>query len=230
MTLRMQFMGALAALALAAPAGAATQLFATSYDMLNGDGQAHGGNFNYWDVNYTGAGARTTDGAALSGGLGDLTDGVVATDFWFNLENNAGTGPYVGWYGAAGVRAPTITFNFAGPVAIDTIRIQLDNSGIGGVYAPTQILVDGIARAFTGPAPGTIGSVDLTGLGLNGASHTVQFIQAFDQNAWVFTSEVSFFGDSLGGVPEPASWALLIGGFALTGAALRRRRRIAAFR
>ena len=28
-----------------------------------------------------------------------------------------------------------------------------------------------------------------------------------------------------GGVPEPASWALMIGGFGLAGATLRRRRR-----
>ncbi|MBO9574457.1 MAG: CHRD domain-containing protein [Sphingobium sp.] len=29
-------------------------------------------------------------------------------------------------------------------------------------------------------------------------------------------------------VPEPASWSLMIGGFALSGAALRRRHRVAA--
>ena len=32
----------------------------------------------------------------------------------------------------------------------------------------------------------------------------------------------------VGGVPEPANWALLIGGFALTGAAVRRRKAHAA--
>jgi PEP-CTERM motif len=34
--------------------------------------------------------------------------------------------------------------------------------------------------------------------------------------------------DTAGGVPEPASWALMIGGFGLAGAALRRRRTAAA--
>jgi hypothetical protein len=35
------------------------------------------------------------------------------------------------------------------------------------------------------------------------------------------------FSDSAGAVPEPESWALLVAGFALTGAALRRRSRLA---
>ncbi len=38
---------------------------------------------------------------------------------------------------------------------------------------------------------------------------------------------VRVLGDVGGGVPEPASWALLIAGFGLTGAAMRRRRNAA---
>jgi len=214
-----------AAAALAASPAAAAQLFATSYSMPNGDGTAHGGSFNYWDLAYSGSGMTNVDGAALSGGLGDLTDGVVASDFWFNTESLAGTGPYVGWYGASGVRAPLITFNFAGPVALDSIFIHIDNSGSGGVFAPEAILVNGVARTFTAPALGSIGTVELSGLGLTGSSHSVQFIQAFDQNAWVFASEVSFFGRAAdGGIPEPSTWAMLILGFGGAGVALRRRR------
>jgi len=210
-----------AALALAAPASAATQVFATSYDTPNGDGQAHSGSFNYWDKNYSGAGATTTDGAPLTGGLGDLTDGVVASDFWFNVENSAGTGPYVGWRGDVGVNDPTVTFHFSGGPSIDTILIHMDNSHAGGVGAPAQILIDGIVHPYAAPAVGSIGTVAFNGLGLTGNTHTVQFIQD-PTFVWTFVSEVSFFGGA--GVPEPATWAMMIAGFGLAGATLRRRR------
>jgi hypothetical protein len=38
----------------------------------------------------------------------------------------------------------------------------------------------------------------------------------------------AFKNDGAGGVPEPASWALMIGGFGLAGAALRRRKMVTA--
>jgi hypothetical protein len=86
----------LALVCVAAPARAA-QIFASSYAMPNGYGTATGGNFNYWDLNYTGSGSTNVDGAPLSGGLGDLTDGIIASGRWNTVENGAGTGPYVGW-------------------------------------------------------------------------------------------------------------------------------------
>lgn len=38
-----------------------------SYSMPNGDGQASGGSYNYWDRLWTGLSSTTTDGAAPSG-------------------------------------------------------------------------------------------------------------------------------------------------------------------
>ena len=205
-----------------ATSAAAMPIAVTSYAMPNGDGQASGGSFNYWDLNYSGAGATNVDGAALSGGVGDLTDGVVASDFWFNVENGAGTGPYVGWY-APHTLNPLLTFNFAGNPTITSISIHIDNGGAGGVFSPSAILIDGISTAFTSPALGTIGFVNFTGLSLTGGSHTIEF-QQLNGATWVFVSEVSFAG----GVPEPASWAMLITGFGLAGTALRRRRALTA--
>lgn len=213
---------ALAATALAAamPSGAAPVL-STSYDMPNGGGQASGGSYNYWDLNYSGSGSTITDGAPLSGGSGDLTDGVIANNTWNNVENNAGTGPYVGWYssGLGGQLDPTVTFHFAGSPTITSINIHMDNSGIGGVLAPQTIFVDGVNTAFVAPGGG-FGWATLSGLNLTGNTHTIQFNQY--PGYWAFISEVTFDGTA---VPEPAAWAMLVAGFGFVGAAQRRANR-----
>jgi len=217
--------GAGASLLVLAGAAHAATLVVTSYDGPNGDGQALGGSYNYWDGSYDGAGSTSTDGAPLSGGTGDLTDGVIAGGSWSAVENGAGTGPYVGWYAPTGVKNPLITFNFADEVVLTGLRIHLDNSGNGGVFAPVEIRVNGVAHSFTPPAAGSIGWVDLVGIDDIGTSHSVQFIQT--DGGWAFVSEVEFSG-RVNAVPEPASWAMMIGGLGLAGAALRRRRTVAA--
>lgn len=205
------------ALGMATPVMAAP-LAVTRYDMVNGGGASTGGSLNYWDRNYTGSGCTTCDYAPLSGGVGDLTDGVVATNIWYPVENLAGTGPYVGWwdYHAAG---PIVTFFFAGSPVVDSIAIHLDNSHFGGVYAPVAIKIDGQSYAFTAPTFGTAGWVNFTGLALTGGQHSLQFIQA--PNTYTFVSEVSFTGSA---VPEPQQWALLCLGFAGLGGMMRRQR------
>jgi hypothetical protein len=208
-------LAAIAGCALAAAPAAAVQLFATSYAMNNGNS----GSYSYWDASYNGSGCVTCDGAALSGGLGDLTDGVAASDVWYNVEGaNSGYGPYVGWLSNS-TPNPTVTFSFGGAPTINSIRIHLDNSNAGGVSGPAQILVDGVGQSYALPASGTAGWVDLTGLSLTGGNHSVQLINS---NSWVFASEFEFFGFA-GGVPEPAAWTMMLGGFGLLGAASRRR-------
>jgi PEP-CTERM motif len=195
----------------------AAQVFATSYDTPNGSGQASGGSFNYWDLNYTGAGATNVDGSALTGGLGDLTDGVIAPDFWFNVESGAGTGPWVGWLNST-TSNPLLTFNFAGSPSINQVTFHIDDSGSGGVFAPSGILIDGLGTSYVnGGVTNSLLTVSLTGLNLTGGSHTIQFL---DSPNWIFVSEIQFFG----AVPEPASWALMIAGFGLVGSAMRRRK------
>jgi len=209
--------------ALVAGPAAASGIPVASYDMNNGGGQASGGSFNYWDRFYNGTGATTTDGAPLSGGVGDLTDGIVPTNFWFTVENLAGTGPYVGWYSAMPRQSnPVVQFNFSLEWTVEQIRVHVDNSLSGGVVQPLAYLVNGNAWAFTPLSQGTFGWITLTGAPVTGSSVSLTFLNQTDPH-WIFVSEVELIGTHGDPIPEPASGALLLLGLGMLGGAARRR-------
>jgi hypothetical protein len=182
-------------------AGAAL-VIPTSYSMVNGNGIASDGMLNYWDRFYSGTGSSTTDNAPLSGGLGDLTDGILAAGNWFSVENVAGEGPYVGWVNLN----PTITFHFASLADINTVRIHLDDAdGAGGVSVPASVLING----FTFPLTDPVGSepffaeFDIAHL----PPATALTIQLNASNDWVFASEFEF--STIASTPEPSSFVLM---------------------
>ncbi|NUM35115.1 MAG: PEP-CTERM sorting domain-containing protein [Candidatus Brocadiae bacterium] len=172
------------------------------YNMQNGET----GSYLYWDETYTGSGNKSASLSWLTGGLGDLTNGVLATNNWNVDEAQVGSGPYVGWYSIT----PVITFHFAGPVSINKIRIHADHSnGSGGVSLPGSIQVAASGFDQTFAVTNTTGDyaprwIDLQGFLLNNIQSLS--ITIYDGAAqWVFISEVAFEGT----VPEPASWMIL---------------------
>ena len=189
----------------------AAQVMPINYDMLNGNT----GSYNYWDESYSGAGCLTCDNAPLTGGLGDLTDGIAAPDNWFVVEAPQGPGPYVGW-----TLEPLITFKFAAPHDFDRVRVHFDDAnGAGGVSAPRGVVINGIAYPMTDP----IGSAPFWAVFDVNALAPTNTLQITVQrgNLWVFASEVEFYtaGNE---VPEPAT--LLLVGLGLSAIARRRRR------
>ena len=212
---------AMIALAAGVAAAHAAPLTVTSYDMPNGDGNAHGGTYNYWDGTYDGSGNPTVDGSFLSGGTGALTDGFITAQPWSSVSNWSGTGPYVGWLDTS----PTIVFHFADTVTIHGIKLYFDNSNDGGVTAPSGFVLDGTTYANpTWNAASPLDDFSVRGLDVTGDSVTLQLL---DPTRWIFLSEIRFFGveGTTSAVPEPSGLASMLGGLGLLGLALRRRRR-----
>jgi hypothetical protein len=184
-----------------------------SYDMPNG----YTGSYNYWDESYSGAGNTMQDGAPLTGGLGDLTDGMVATDNWFVTEAPAGPGPYVGW-----TINPLITFRFAGVTAFGLVRIHFDDSdGNGGVSAPLSVTINGTNYLVSDPAGPEPFWAEFN---IAGVSTDTLDITLERGDVWVFASEFEF-QDSANAIPEPSTFGAGALAIAALGALRFRRHR-----
>jgi len=190
----------------------AAQIFSSSYDMRNGDLSSPG--TSLMDDTYAGAGAtgnRTVPYSPLAGGLGDLTNGLIAPGNW-----DAYPLFFVGWRDYY-VPNPTITFYFGSTVNIDEVKINM-NKG----YNPSSV-------TFTMGSTSTNGSVsndisgganawyDFLNLGLTGNTLVVtlndrqaEFIGPnYLARDWILISEVEFYGSNVPAVPEPATMLLL---------------------
>ncbi|MCC7052788.1 MAG: PEP-CTERM sorting domain-containing protein [Gemmatimonadaceae bacterium] len=225
---------ALAAACVLATPGVA-QLSVQSYTMRNGGT----GSAAYWDAGYSTGSSQTVSNALLQGGVGKLTDGVIATDRWDVVSNSAGTGQYVGWYiGSNPATVPVITTFFSQSYLFTRLRLWVDHAaGYGGVEPPLSVIVGGTANAawtdmtggfsFTvtppvGSAPFLI-DLDLTSLNLSGTSLTFQVTHK--ASAWVMMSEMAVNGSALSVVPEPATVTLELVGLAMLGVAWRQKKR-----
>lgn len=120
--------------------------------------------------------------------------------------------------------APGTALNF-GPVnAGDTLVFKINVTNTGEYfYSQRSLNGDGITHIFSAAyAGGDFGIPAGTYVGfedLNGGGDL-----DYDDLRFVFTNVK---GVEIGGVPEPTTWAMLIAGFGLVGAAARRRKGIA---
>lgn len=120
---------------------------------------------------------------------------------------------FAGWQGEDG--DASLRISFAAPVR----SFSLDFAGLSNANNTQIFVYDG--EVLLGSMMGTsIGQVTLS---WTAASITSVVVTPGDQQDWVSFDNLSFTG----GIPEPASWTLLIAGFGLTGAAMRRRVRLA---
>jgi len=193
---------------LATVSGSAAPLTVTSYSMYNGGT----GSFDYRDFTYLPCPGNNCDttSAPLSGGTGKLTDGVSPSQSWYQY---GWWTPWVGWYiGYANNTNPTVTFNFGGPVTVNSVTVWVDNTiGYGGVGLPSEFTVSGIPYFIPAdnvdPNPR---AYTLSGLNITASSVNVQFFQG--TQPWIMVGEVTFNGTT---TPEPATMTLVGSGLAL---------------
>lgn len=229
--------------AFAAPAMAAS-LTPVSYTMLNGNT----GDYEYHDSAYNGTGDVTQDRAPLSGGVGELTDGVISTEGWtprgfFGSKDS----PYVGWKltdsrgagpdGVVNSESVDIAFDFGREVTITSFTLHgvtAEDDISNGVNAPDlpDIVSFGAAAGdnpqsiATSYAYGAYSHMFQTG-GLTGQNFVLRLAlndtEPFRiETDWVLLSEISFAGNAVTPAPLPATALMLAAALGAFGA-LRRR-------
>lgn len=221
----------------------AVQIFATSYDLYNGSGTAGYGNVRLYDDTYHGgSGSNTTPYAFLSGGLGDLTDGIAATLNWGDCGGASpcisgptfDNRPYIGWNNSSlsSIGSPAVTFHFASGTNIDEVKISMN---YGYHASPILFEMGGVGSTMIIDPSYSGGGAnhwyDISGLALSGDSLKMTFYYnptpPFGPANWILISEVQFFS-AAPAIPEPETYAMMLAGLGLLGFFARRQKHIAA--
>lgn len=179
----------------------AAPILPVSYTATPGEGQAQGGSLNYFDDTNA-----------------QLIDGDLGANNW----NANDAYEWVGWK----VAEPSLTFHFAGMVAVNEVRIGFNRNDDSGIYLPSSINIGGdvFAIAANGISDNSRGFLTFTG-DWTGPSLSIE-ISDGDAGRWIFVDEVKFdgVGNEAAAVPEPATGMLFLsaGLLALVGTWKRR--------
>jgi hypothetical protein len=198
-------------------AASAATLVPISYSMPNGGYDFIAG---YGDNTYNSSNCPDCP-VFLSGGLGELTDGITSPGFF---AYPGSFGPMVGWFNSS----PTIEVFFDGPQSFGSVGLHLSNAhGAAGIGLPSTVTIAGnqvFSVQSQNDYPDTSNEwqwFDLAS-GTTGSSLTIRLDAAYQ---WTFMDEMSFLSaDEVSGVPEPGTIALAISGLGLV-AGLKRCRK-----
>jgi hypothetical protein len=233
--LRTKTLFATAALAAFMLSAGASQAFTTT--TVNGSDDLY--NFN--GVSYDGTAPSYIDVTGLSSITFSVSTGATVTVNAGNYNDADGIGSVsgenvAGAAGLSGITSPTAGF-LTGAFVSNTLGAtpaSLDFTGVGGTsftsLSPALQQAFFIGDGLTGDATGTTqvfyvptGATKLY-LGLADACGYNGGPSCYGDNLGSFTVTSTGVSPSSGGVPEPATWALMLTGFGGMGAVLRRRR------
>jgi hypothetical protein len=185
-----------------------------------------GGPFGYYGYDDNSYSGQRSNGL-LSGGEGDLTDGIknvmVGGGYW-------NWSPYVMWDGAS----PVLTFDLGARHDVVSIRAYFNFYPNAAVYIPPSAQVrfsdDGVQfgvaqlRLFNAgeQSPGGNDSTPSYELLTSAGQGRYVELTLTSPGRWIALSEVEFSGMP-SSVPEPGSWAMLAAGLAVVVRLSRRR-------
>ena len=181
-------------------------------DFYNGGTDSVGNSGTNYGINFSSASLGLID--ADAGGGGNFANEPSADTIAFFLSGSAATMNV-----AAGFTTGFSFFYSAFQDAFVTVYDGLN--GTGNVLATLSLLTNFNNGGCVGDPNGQACHWDPVGVSFLGTAMSVDFGGVANQAGF---DNITLGAATPGGVPEPASWAMLIAGFGLVGAAARRRR------